>query len=326
MDKSKKPGSDKLLDQLNKINDTDSIVTENISAFNYTRSNLDAIKSMKPVQEVFVERDDPSVQCALERIARLQQIKRINNDKLDLELFGDKFNANKPIKLFDLAKVFQRKCNLTELQSIKFARYLIEEKTEEQEMEGSNQVTFDPHKTIDLQTVSVRLMTNSLYPVIFQDSHETQAKEKFTEHFKGNQYKFFKKAQSELGTALISYSQFKQYLMSQGVDNKKLAEQDIECAYIILCRKVNFNLIHILGNSEIERALIGFQASTISQIFTRFDDKEEFERTQIDLKKSSQDSEKIDSKREKTDDPVTPQLGVNWNPNFYNKDDSSRSK
>jgi len=44
----------------------------------------------------------------------------------------------------------------------------------------ADEIVFDPARKIDLQTVIVRLMTNSRYPLTYNDSHEELAKEKFT--------------------------------------------------------------------------------------------------------------------------------------------------
>jgi hypothetical protein len=47
-----------------------------------------------------------------------------------------------------------------------------------------DEIEFDPSRKIDLQTVIVRLMTNSRYPLTYNDDHEKAAKEKFSEALK----------------------------------------------------------------------------------------------------------------------------------------------
>jgi hypothetical protein len=53
-----------------------------------------------------IQREDPSVQIVLEKLSRFQQIKSIHLDRIDRVLFGEKFQANKPISILVLANVF----------------------------------------------------------------------------------------------------------------------------------------------------------------------------------------------------------------------------
>ena len=46
-------------------------------------------------------------------MALFQQIKRINNDNMERELFGKKFAINKQIKIIDMAGIFRQKFDLT---------------------------------------------------------------------------------------------------------------------------------------------------------------------------------------------------------------------
>jgi hypothetical protein len=68
-------------------------------------------------------------------------------------------------------------------QAIKFSRFLVEGTPDEDEEEVF--IEFDPLRKIDLQTVIVRLMTNSRYPLMYNDEYEAQVKEKFTQAFRG---------------------------------------------------------------------------------------------------------------------------------------------
>lgn len=55
-------------------------------------------------------------------------------------------------------------------QAIKFSRFLVEGTPDEDE---EDIIQFDPARKIDLQTVIVRLMTNSRYPLTYNDEFET---------------------------------------------------------------------------------------------------------------------------------------------------------
>lgn len=58
-----------------------------------------------------IQRDHKDVRLVLDRIGRLQQIKRLNQDFLDIELFGENLGQKK-IKLVDLAAIFMQKFGL----------------------------------------------------------------------------------------------------------------------------------------------------------------------------------------------------------------------
>ena len=70
---------------------------------------------------------------------------------------------------------------LSEYQAQIFARYLIEEKDESRPEE--TKVIFDPVKKVDSQLIIVRLMTQSSYPLIYDDKREQETKIKFTKVF-----------------------------------------------------------------------------------------------------------------------------------------------
>jgi len=78
----------------------------------------------------FVKKNDPCVRLALERMQRLQQVKRINLDHVDKELFGQEVKPNQHIRLIELAQIFHQKLSISEYESIRFARFLIEDRDE----------------------------------------------------------------------------------------------------------------------------------------------------------------------------------------------------
>ena len=73
-----------------------------------------------------IHKDNKHVRLVLDRIGRLQQIKRLNQDFLDIELFGENFTQKK-IKLVDLAAIFMQKLGLKREQAINFTRFLLED-------------------------------------------------------------------------------------------------------------------------------------------------------------------------------------------------------
>ena len=79
---------------------------------------------------------------------------------------------------------------MRERDAITFARFIIEEKDENKPDETV--VSYDPSRKIDLQRVIVKLMSNSLYPLMFHDSHEAGTREAFTKAFDKNKDPFIK--------------------------------------------------------------------------------------------------------------------------------------
>ena len=127
-----------------------------------------------------VLKNDPSIQVALRRLARMQQVKRLNLDFIERELFDDNFKMSVKIKLNDLSITFASKLGLTQAEATSFARFLVEETDDSQ---GKEQILFNPKLKINHSMVVARLMTYSLYPVIYRDNHEREAKLKFRAAF-----------------------------------------------------------------------------------------------------------------------------------------------
>ena len=94
-----------------------------------------------------VKMDDPAVVQGLERLARLQQIKRIILEEVEQVLFGDKYHINRIISIIDLSTIFVKTLGMYHNNAITFARFLVEGGHEEGKPEV---VSFDPMKTIDL--------------------------------------------------------------------------------------------------------------------------------------------------------------------------------
>jgi hypothetical protein len=78
----------------------------------------------------------------------------------------------------------------------------------------------------------VRLMTNSRYPLTYNDEHEAQTREKFSQAFsKGKVANFIRKIQQM--DSFVSFESFKEVIDSF---TNKLEHQDIDCAFVYLSR------------------------------------------------------------------------------------------
>jgi len=90
-------------------------------------------------------------------------------EQVEKLLFGERYHANRMICLIDLSSLFVKCLGMLHNQAIKFARFLVEGLPDEDE---PDYIEFDPARKIDLQTVIVRLMSNSRYPLTYNDQHE----------------------------------------------------------------------------------------------------------------------------------------------------------
>lgn len=152
-----------LLAAIDKVNDL-SVHTTDCDQLSHLKSQVTQhFLEMRSV----IEREDPIIQDALERIGRLQQVKRVSLDCIEKELFDDKYRVHQMIKLVDLASIFMRKLGLSQQQANSFSRFLCEE-TEDEEQTKSK-VAYNPNLKINFPMVVVRLQTYSVYPLIYQD-------------------------------------------------------------------------------------------------------------------------------------------------------------
>jgi hypothetical protein len=86
------------------------------------------------------------------------------------------------VSLIDLSSLFVKCLGMLHNHAIKFARFLVEGLPDDDEPDF---IEFDPARKVDLQTVIVRLMSNSRYPLTYNDQHEDHVKEKFTSSMRG---------------------------------------------------------------------------------------------------------------------------------------------
>lgn len=111
----------------------------------------------------------------------MQQIKRLNLDFIERELFDEEYKVSKQIRIVDLANIFGIKLGLTKPQANSFARFLVEEIDENNP--NQEQIQYNPRLKTNFSMIVVRLMTYSLYPIIYRDNHEREAKTKFKTAF-----------------------------------------------------------------------------------------------------------------------------------------------
>ena len=68
-------------------------------------------------QTMLVQRNDPAIKKALERLGQLQQIKRLNLDQIGVELFGRDVKVHKNVTIADLTQILCKKLLLPEFQA-----------------------------------------------------------------------------------------------------------------------------------------------------------------------------------------------------------------
>lgn len=246
-----------LLAAIDRVNDH-SQQTSDFDQLSYLKSQV----TQHNVEiRTIIQREDPNIQEALERIGRMQQIKRINLDFIEKELFDDKYRVHKMIKLVDLASVFVKKLGLSQSQANSFARFLCEE-TEEQ-ARSDNKVAYNPNLKINYPMVVVRLQTYSVYPLIYQDSHEQEALAKFKAVLE-SQRKLHQLCNyfDSQGQQLFKMKDLHN-ILSQYTKNNSLTDEVVDCVYVVLCRKVAFSDIHLLSNKQLIQSYQGFKAASV---------------------------------------------------------------
>lgn len=126
----------------------------------------------------FVEFSHPSVQLAFQRLGRLLQIKGVKLDQIETVVLKGQYKANQSISIEQLQQIVQKLLALTPEESLILARFLVEEKDEEDS--SMTKIQLDMKRHVNSQYIPVRLMTNfTSYPQIYSDSDEKAIKQKF---------------------------------------------------------------------------------------------------------------------------------------------------
>ena len=137
-DKSKKltvsKKDDKLQQQLDNVRDQVSDLEEDSYEQDFTEENLTKFK--------FVE--FKQVEKGFERLGRLLQLKRKPLDSIEQEILGNRFKPNESVKISELQAIFIEKLGLSQSEAQDFARFIIEEKDEEQP--GITSISFNPSR------------------------------------------------------------------------------------------------------------------------------------------------------------------------------------
>lgn len=126
-----------VMDLVNKQVDNETNLDDNMSLF-IMHGEADKIE---PEVQRYIKIDDPAVQIGLDKLARLQQIKRLILEQVEKLLFGERFHANRMISLIDLSMVFVQSLGMQHNQAIKFSRFLVEGTPDEDE---KDEIVFDP--------------------------------------------------------------------------------------------------------------------------------------------------------------------------------------
>ena len=79
-----------------------------------------------------------------ERLGRLLQLKRKPLDSIEQEILGNRFKPNESVKISELQAIFIEKLGLSQSEAQDFARFIIEEKDEEQP--GITSISFNPSR------------------------------------------------------------------------------------------------------------------------------------------------------------------------------------
>lgn len=95
---------------------------------------------------------------------------------------------------------------------------------------------------IELSLVLVRLMSNSLYPIIFSPEQETKCKEAFRTVFEGKQDQL----REELEKVAVNGIVENYYALTQAMQHVRgdfvcIDKKMIECGFVILLRGVEFS-------------------------------------------------------------------------------------
>ena len=146
------------MQQLDNVRDEVSDLEEDSYEQDFSQENLTKFK--------FVE--FKQVEKGFERLGRLLQLKRKPLDSIEQEILGKRFKPNESVKISQLQVIFIEKLGLSQSEAQDFARFIIEEKDEEQP--DMTSITFNPSRQVNSQYIPVRLMSNfKKYPAVYTD-------------------------------------------------------------------------------------------------------------------------------------------------------------
>ena len=172
-----------------------------------------------------------------------------------------------------MAGIFRQKFDLTSQQATEFARYLVEEK--ENEDEDDDTVYYDPNQKIKLQMLAVKFMSKIFCPLVYRDQDEEEAREKFTKAFPKRQAQFIRIVNEFAKTGKrVNLKEFKELINKHSNNNHNMTEMEVECGYVILCRGVHFEEIGNLKDLQISKALSGFDSKKTFLLFNDIQDEE----------------------------------------------------
>lgn len=177
-----------------------------------------------------------------------------------------------------MTPLFMNRLALPQSDALKFARFLVEDKDEEQEDqdEENAKIHYDPNRKANMQLVSVRLKLYAIYPKIFDNDQEQKARQEFTKAFSKRHIKFIRLVEQQAKNqdhGIINFDLFNALVLQ--IIGKEVLDQDlIECAYIYLCRPCPFCDVKRLLDHEMARCIKGFDSKRTHTLFTQIDDDE----------------------------------------------------
>ena len=166
-----------------------------------------------------------------------------------------------------LQSILEAKLALTSQQALDFARFLVEEKADDDDS-AEETIEYDPKRKINSQYIPVRLMTQfQELPMVYSPQQEAAAKAQFAEAFDKAAAKKLVKALNSQEEAIISFELFEGEVRKLDT-SRRLGAAQIDCAYILLCRgKSDFSKIQ---EQELAEKVRGFDSQDISLLFEQY--------------------------------------------------------
>ena len=121
-------------------------------------------------------------------------------------------------------------------EAITFARFLVEERDEDNE-EEEQKVRYNPKQRINQQLVCIRLQSYSTYPIIYKEHHEQEAFSRIKNVLEGK-HDFVKSQFNEVGRLYTVEELYN--VIRTFADKSKVSDMNIDCAFVALCRSIPF--------------------------------------------------------------------------------------
>lgn len=105
------------------------------------------------------------------------QIRCIALAQVDQVVLDGQFKPQQSIRISQLQSILQNLLGMDKSQSLDFARFLIEERDEDDQTQTT--IEFDPNRRVNSQYIPIRLQTRfRTYPAVFTEEQEKAVVEK----------------------------------------------------------------------------------------------------------------------------------------------------